>query len=166
VQVACSLAEQIALLARLIAVAREDPALDLSGEQAGVVIQPPPGYLSVAGLDEVSSQDLAARRGWLLAALAVAGPGRDHPAVQGAALALAAVLCELGARTRNHAADPDSPRWCKCGFRCHGLTAIDDHLDRYPDLDDDAHHEMASPPGDDARRRLLGQAARDERAAW
>jgi len=165
-----------ALSARQLMAVLEDPAVHLSDEQANAVARlaveitrgnpvtitalaltdmllnerwsdgPPPGYLMVTGMDEVSWQELTARRAWLLAAIAEAEPGSDHPGLRGAALALAAVLPELDARARNYAADPDSPRWCKCGFHCRGLAAINGHLDQFPDLDDDAHLEMTEPP--------------------
>jgi hypothetical protein len=173
-------AANIALSARLLGVAMGDPAVDLTDEQANFVFQlvvglvsgdpvavaaleltgamlntrwpdgPPAGYLAVAGLDEVSWRELAARRLWLLAAVGAAGPGADHPGVRAGALALAAVIAELDARARNYAADPDSPRWCQCGYSCQGLAAIDNHLDQFPDLDDDHHHEISRPPGNDA----------------
>jgi hypothetical protein len=164
-----------AVPAALLMAAAADPAAGLSGKQAGAAARlaaaivtgdpaivrtlalidmmlnmhwpdgPLPGYLTVTGLDEVSWQELAARRGWLLAALAAAEPGSDHPGIRGAALALAAVHHELDMRARNYAADTDSPRWCTCGFQCQGLAAINDHLDQFPDLDDDTHLETTGP---------------------
>ena len=158
--------------ARQLMAAMQDPAAELSGEQAGtgarlaaeivrgnpvsirvlalvdIILNmrwpdgPPPGYLAVADLDEVSWQELAARSAWLLAALAAAEPGSDQPGIRGAALALAAVHHELDTRARNYATYADSPRWCTCGFQCHGLAAIDGHLDQFPD--DDAHLEITS----------------------
>jgi GntR family transcriptional regulator len=159
-----------AVAARLLMAALKDPAAGLSDEQADALVQlaveiaqgnpvsitvleiadvvlsarwsdgPPPGYLAVTGLDEVSWRELAARRAWLLAWLAAAEPGSDHRGNRAAALALAAVLPELDARASSYAADPDSPRWCTCGFHCRGLAALDDHLDQFPD--DDAHLEV------------------------
>ena len=82
---------------------------------------PPPGYLAVADLEEESWPELAARHTRhtrLLGAIAAAGPGANLPGARAAALALAAVLTELDTRARRYAADPDSPRWCMCGYQC------------------------------------------------
>jgi hypothetical protein len=168
------------LSARLLDTALKNPAADLTDGQVSTVVQlaaalvkreplaitalevagallttrypdgPPPGYLAVAGLEEVSWQELAARRVWLLAAIAAAGPGADLPGIRAAPLALAAVLTELDARTRNYNADRDSPRWCSCGFDCRGLAAINDHLDQFQDPSGPAHDELTRPPGNDA----------------
>jgi hypothetical protein len=105
----------------------------------------PPGCLAVTDLEEVSWQELAARRTWLLAAIAVAGPGAEPPGVRAAALALVAVLSELDTRARNYNADQDSTRFCSCGFQCRGLAAIDDHLDEFQDLNDHPHDELTRP---------------------
>ena len=100
---------------------------------------------SVTGLDELSWRELAARRAWLLAVIAAAGPGADHRGAAAGALVLAAVIAELAARARNYAAHADGLRWCGCGFLCRGLAAIDHHLDQF-DPDDDNHYEVDQPP--------------------
>ena len=101
--------------------------------------------LAVADLEEVSWRELAARRTWLLAAIAAAEPGADPPGVRAAAPALVAVLSELDTRARNYNADQDSTRFCSCGFQCRGLAAIDDHLDEFQDLNDHSHDELTRP---------------------
>ena len=111
-------------------------------------------YLAVADLEEVSWRELAARRTWLIAAIAAAEPGAEPPGVRAAALALVAVLSELGTRARNYKADRDSPRFCSCGFQRRGLASIDDHLDQFQDLSDNAHDELTRPPGNDADHTL------------
>ncbi len=94
----------------------------------------PAGYLDVAALDFVTWQELAARRAWLLDAIGSAGPGPDVqlPGIRAAALALVAVLDELGLRARTYQAAADQQYWCSCGFTCRGLAGLDLHIDQYP----------------------------------
>jgi len=118
------------LSARFLAAAVGDPAAGLTDEQVNMVVHlavelvrgtpqaitavemtsavltnrypdvPPPGCLAVADLDAVSWRDLAARRTWLLAAIAAARPGTEPRGVRAEALALAAVLAELDTRAK------------------------------------------------------------------
>jgi hypothetical protein len=122
--------------------------VSVNGSEPGQIM-PPLAYLAVACLDEVSSQELGKRRTMLLRTIASAGPG-EVPGVLACALALVAVIAEHDKRASGYAADPDSPRLCKCGLRCRGLAAIDDHLDQFS-LNDEDHYEAteadaARPP--------------------
>lgn len=113
-----------------------------AGAPLAVLARMPAGCLEVAGLDEVAGRELAARRAWLLRAIASARPGPEVPGTQAPALALAAVTAELGIRALLYATDPRSPRRCSCGYRCRGLAAIDDHLDQFPPGSEEHYEEQ------------------------
>ncbi len=103
----------------------------------------PDGYFDVADLDQVTYQELADRRAWLLNTIGSAGPGANHQGARTAALVLPAVIAELDLRGRSYAKAASLSYSCSCGFSCTGLAAFDAHLDKYPPegLDGDAHQE-------------------------
>lgn len=104
----------------------------------------PAGYLDIAGLDDVTYQELAERRAWLLESIASVGPGANHHGVRTAALVLPAVINELDTRARTYAKAANRPYRCTCGFACTGLAAFDAHMDAYPpeSPDSQAHREV------------------------
>ncbi len=100
---------------------------------------PPPEYLALTGIEEISGRELAERRTRLLADLASAEPGT--PGALPAALALAAVIAAQDARATVYANSPAAARACTCGFTCTSLAALDAHLDQFP-LTDPSHEEL------------------------
>jgi hypothetical protein len=104
----------------------------------------PPGYLDVAGLDEVTFRELAERREWLLDVIGRAGPGANDAGARTAAVVLPAILAELDTRARTYKAAAEHSYSCACGFTCTGLAAFDGHLDQYPPeaFDSHVHQEL------------------------
>jgi hypothetical protein len=100
---------------------------------------PPPEYLTLTGIEEVSGRELAERRTRLLAGIGSAEPGT--PGALPAALALAAVIAAQDVRATVYANSPDAARGCACGFTCTSLAALDAHLDQFP-VDDRSHEEL------------------------
>lgn len=101
---------------------------------------PPPGYLVVASLGELTTAELAGRRAGLLHALGFTPAGGADGALA-AALALAAVIAEQDQRARAYAAHESTPYRCTCGYQCLGLEALDSHLDESPGH---ASHDQAT----------------------
>ena len=110
-------------------------AADQSGPRQG----PPPEYLAVTDMEEVTGRELAERRTRLLAGIGSAEPGT--PGALPAALALAAVIAAQDVRATVYAGSPDVERGCACGFTCTSLAALDAHMEQFP-VDDHTHEEL------------------------
>jgi hypothetical protein len=110
-----------------------------AADRGGTPQGPPPEYLAVTDMEDITGRELANRRIRLLAAIGPAAPGT--PGALPAALALAAIIAQQDARAKGYYASPDVARRCACGFTCTKLAALDAHMEQFP-VDDPAHEEI------------------------